>query len=95
MFETPLTPQQVVTKIIKNNDSYLILALTSGQYLGWDLNKNPVAFDNAPGLDNNRTFSALVKHGPCILSGDNMGMIQIRNLDKGFAPELPDIQAVG
>jgi hypothetical protein len=46
-------------------------------------------------LDNNRTFSALVKHGPCILSGDNMGMIQIRNLDKGFAPELPDIQAVG
>jgi hypothetical protein len=30
MFETPLTPQQVVTKIIKNNDSYLILALTSG-----------------------------------------------------------------
>ena len=54
-----------------------------------------MSFDNAPGLDNNRTFSALVKHGPCILSGDNMGFIQIRNLDKGFAPELADIQAVG
>jgi len=24
-----------------------------------------------------------------------MGFIQIRNLDKGFAPELADIQAVG
>jgi len=46
-------------------------------------------------LDNNRTFSAVVKHGPCILSGDNAGLVQIRNLDKGFAQELPDIQAVG
>jgi hypothetical protein len=85
MFETPLTQQQIVTKIIKSNDSYLILALQNGLYLGWDLNKNPVAFDNAPGLDNNRSFTSIVKHGPCILSGDNAGMIQIRNLDKGFA----------
>ena len=37
----------------------------------------------------------MLKHDMCVLSGDNTGMIQIRNLNNSFYKDIPDIDVSG
>jgi len=83
------TSPSYATKFVSNQDSFLIAALRDGSFLGWNLNQNQV--DKQPGHDMNKEITSLLMHQTCVLSADEGGVIQIRNLSEGFQQIVPPL----
>lgn len=56
--------------------------------MGWNLNSN--SFDESPGHDTGCLITSMIKHDSFILSADNLGTVQVRDLNSQFNKVMAD-----